>query len=152
MIANFPKQPRDNEKRQRQVRFNEKGNRACENGKNNEEHKIYAYMARMSSNDERSSEKYGDSSQLTNWILDSGATCHFRCVSEDHTIAKCPKPPKDNEKRQRQVRFNEKGNRACENGENNDEHKIYTSMARMSSNDERSSEKYGDSSQLTNWI
>ena len=32
-------------------------------------------MARMSSNDERKSEKYGDSSQLTNWILDSGATC-----------------------------------------------------------------------------
>ena len=31
----------------------------------------------MSSNDERSSEKYGDSSQLTNWILDSGATCHM---------------------------------------------------------------------------
>ena len=34
-------------------------------------------MARMSINDERSSEKYGDSSQLTNWILDSGATCHM---------------------------------------------------------------------------
>ena len=34
-------------------------------------------MAGMSSNDERSSEKYGDSSQLTNWILDSGATCHM---------------------------------------------------------------------------
>ena len=34
-------------------------------------------MERMSSNDERSSEKYGDSSQLTNWILDSGATCHM---------------------------------------------------------------------------
>ena len=27
-------------------------------------------MARMSSNDERSIEKYGDSSQLTNWVLD----------------------------------------------------------------------------------
>ena len=34
-------------------------------------------MARMSSNDERKSEKYGDSSQLTNCILDSGATCHM---------------------------------------------------------------------------
>ena len=31
----------------------------------------------MSSNDERSSEKYGDSSQLTNCILDLGATCHM---------------------------------------------------------------------------
>ena len=33
----------------------------------------------------------------------------YICGSEDHVIAKCPKPPKDNEKRQRQVRFNEKG-------------------------------------------
>ena len=76
----------------------------------------------------------------------------FRCGSEYHTIAKCTKPTKDNEKRQKQVRFNEKVNRACNNGKNNDDHKIYASMARMSSNDERSSEKYGDSLQLTNWI
>ena len=76
----------------------------------------------------------------------------FRCGSEDHMIAKCPKPPKDNKKRRRQVRFNEKGNRACDNGKNNDDHKIYISMARMSVNYERKSEKYGDSSQLTNWI
>ena len=34
-------------------------------------------MARMSSNDEHSSEKYGDSLQLTNLILDSGATLHM---------------------------------------------------------------------------
>ena len=34
-------------------------------------------MERMSSNYERSSENYGDSSQLTNSILDSGATCHI---------------------------------------------------------------------------
>ena len=34
-------------------------------------------MARMSSDDERKSGKYGDSSQWTNWILDSGATCHM---------------------------------------------------------------------------
>ena len=40
----------------------------------------------------------------------------FRCGSEDHMIAKCPKPPKDNDKRRRQVHFNEKGNRACDNG------------------------------------
>ena len=70
----------------------------------------------------------------------------FRCGSEDHMITKFPKPPKDNDKRQRQVRFNGKGNRACDNGKNNDDHKIYASMARMSSNDERKSEKYGDSS------
>ena len=34
-------------------------------------------MARMSSNDKRKSVKYGDSSQLTNWILDSEATFHM---------------------------------------------------------------------------
>ena len=34
-------------------------------------------MARMSNNDECPSENFGDSSQLTNWILDSGATFHM---------------------------------------------------------------------------
>ena len=59
----------------------------------------------------------------------------FRFVSEDHMIAKCPKPPKDNEKQRNQVRFNEKVNHARDNGENNDDHKIYASMVRISSND-----------------
>ena len=57
--------------------MNEKGNRACDNGKNNDDQKIYTSMAHMSSNDERSNGKYGDSSKLTNWILDLGATCHM---------------------------------------------------------------------------
>ena len=57
--------------------MNEKGNRACDNGQNNDDHKVYRSMAQMSSNNKRSSEKYGDSSQLTNWILDSGATCYM---------------------------------------------------------------------------
>ena len=35
-------------------------------------------MARMSGNDECPSEKFGDSSQFTNWILDSVATCHMK--------------------------------------------------------------------------
>ena len=34
-------------------------------------------MARMSSNNERKSENYGASSQLTNRILDLGGTCHM---------------------------------------------------------------------------
>ena len=34
-------------------------------------------MERMSSDDKRKSVKYGDSLQLTNWILDSGETCHM---------------------------------------------------------------------------
>ena len=63
----------------------------------------------------------------------------FRCGSEDHMIPKCPKPPKDNEKRQKQVRLNENVNRACDNGEDNDDHKIYAYMARMSSDDESKS-------------
>ena len=50
----------------------------------------------------------------------------FRCGSEDHMIAKCPK----------QVCFNEKGNYACDNDENNSDCEIYASMTRMSSNDE----------------
>ena len=50
----------------------------------------------------------------------------FRCGSEDHIIAICPN----------QVCFNEKGNRACDNVENNGDCEIYASMARMSSNDE----------------
>ena len=36
----------------------------------------------------------------------------FRCGSEDHLIEKCTKPSKDNEKQRKQIRFNEKGNRA----------------------------------------
>ena len=34
-------------------------------------------MVRMSGNDEYLSGNFGDISQLTNWILDSGATCHM---------------------------------------------------------------------------
>ena len=34
-------------------------------------------MARMSSGEKRENKNYGDSLQLTNWILDSGATCHM---------------------------------------------------------------------------
>ena len=64
-------------KLRKQVRFNEKGNCAYDNGKDNDDQKIYASMARMSSDDKHKSVKYGDSLQLTNWILDSGATCHM---------------------------------------------------------------------------
>ena len=34
-------------------------------------------MARISGNDECPGGNFGDSSQSTNWILDSGATCHM---------------------------------------------------------------------------
>ena len=69
----------------------------------------------------------------------------FRCGSEDNIIAKCPKPPKKFEKRQKKVCFNEKYNRSCNNGKNNNDQKIYASMARMSSNDECPSENFGES-------
>ena len=39
--------------------------------------KIYVSMARMSGNDEFPSGNFGDSSQLTDQILDSGETCHM---------------------------------------------------------------------------
>ena len=77
MIAKCTKPPKDSEKRRKQVFLNEKDNRACDNGKDNYDHKIYASMARMYSDDERKSVKYGDSSQLTNWILDLGPTCNM---------------------------------------------------------------------------
>ena len=34
-------------------------------------------MAQMSNDEVSKNKDYGDSSQLTNWILDSGATCHM---------------------------------------------------------------------------
>ena len=77
MIAKCSKPPEDNGKRRKQVCFNEKSNRAYDNGEDNDDHKIYASMAQMPSDDEHKSVKYGDSSQLTNWILDLGATCHM---------------------------------------------------------------------------
>ena len=76
----------------------------------------------------------------------------FRCGSEDLLISKCLKPPKYNEKRRRQVRFNEKGNRSFRNGKNNSDQKKYESVARMSGNNECPSETFGDSLQLTNWV
>ena len=57
--------------------MNEKVNSACDNGKNNSDQKIYESMGRMYGNDEFPSGNFGDSSQLTDWILDSGATCHM---------------------------------------------------------------------------
>ena len=76
----------------------------------------------------------------------------FSCGSQDHLLEKCMKPPKDDEKQRKQVLFNEKGNRACDNGKNNSDQKIYACIARMSGNDECPSEHFGDSSQFTNWI
>ena len=55
----------------------EKGNRACDNEKNNSYQNIYACMACMSGNDKCTSGNVGDSSQLNDWILDPGAMFHI---------------------------------------------------------------------------
>ena len=83
MIKICPNPPKDNKKQQNKVRFNGKGDRACNNSKNNSDQNIYASMARMSRNDECSSQNFGDSSQLTNWILDSGTTFHTTTYDSD---------------------------------------------------------------------
>ena len=81
LIERGPKPRKGNGKRQKQVCFSEIGNCAfqkeCDNGKNINDQNIYASMARMSDNDKSSSRDFGDIYQLTNWILDSGATCHM---------------------------------------------------------------------------
>ena len=50
----------------------------------------------------------------------------------------------------KQVGFNEKGNRACDNGENNSDQNIYVSMVRISGNDKCPSGNFGEILQLTN--
>ena len=76
----------------------------------------------------------------------------FRCGSEDHMIAKYPNPPKDSEKRRKSEKSKEKSNCACDNRDDDDELKVYASMARMYNDDVRENKDYGNSSQLTNWI
>ena len=43
-------------------------------------------MAHMSGNNECLSKTFGESSQLTNWILDSEATCHMTSKVSDFII------------------------------------------------------------------
>ena len=75
----------------------------------------------------------------------------FRCGSENHLIAKCPKPPKDGEKKNGK-KDKEKGNSAKDYSDDEDDLKVYAYMSRMSNDDLSKSKDYGDSSQLTNWI
>ena len=65
------------EKKRKSDKSKEKGNSAKENSDDDDDLKVYASMARMSNDDVRKNTDYGDSLQLTNWILDSGATCHM---------------------------------------------------------------------------
>ena len=83
---------------------------------------------------------------LSNKHSDRPARKCFRCRSEDHLIAKFPKPPKDSEKRRKSEKSKERGNRACDNINDDNDLKLYASMARMSSEDKRENKDYGDSS------
>ena len=69
----------------------------------------------------------------------------FKCRYLDHHIAKFSKPPKDNEKWQKKVCFNERGKSAsqkeCEIGNNVNDQKIYELMEQMSG-DERNPGRY----------
>ena len=47
------------------------------NGDNDNNQKIYAYIACILDNDESKRRYFGDSSQMTSWLLDSGATRHI---------------------------------------------------------------------------
>ena len=53
------------------------------NGDNDNYQKIYASMARISGNGKNFSIYFGGSLQLTNFILDSGATCHMKLQVSD---------------------------------------------------------------------
>ena len=77
LIVKFPKPPKENEKRRKQASLDERDNRSCDNIKNNSDQKTYAYMERMSDNDECPSGNFCDGSQLTNWVLDYGALYHI---------------------------------------------------------------------------
>ena len=81
LVAKYPKPPKDNKKRQNKVRLIERGNNlsqeGCEKSDNDNDQRIYEPLEQMYGNDESPSRYFGDSSQLTNWILDSGATCHM---------------------------------------------------------------------------
>ena len=73
-ISKIPKPTKDNEEWRKTFRFKERGNRASQkcskNGDDDNDQNIYASMAYMSSNDEISIRDFGDSLQLTNWIID----------------------------------------------------------------------------------
>ena len=76
-IIKCPKPPKDGKKKRKSVHFKEKSNSAEDNSNNDDDLKVYAYMEQIYNDDVRENKDYGNSSQLTNWILDSGATCHI---------------------------------------------------------------------------
>ena len=86
-------------------------------------------------------EKARSAGTSSNKNSDCPARKCFRCGSEDHMIAKCPKPPKDSEKRRKSEKSKEKGNRACNNSDDDNDLRVYTYMERISSDDKHKSHK-----------
>ena len=72
-IAKFTKPTKYNKKQKNKVRFNERGNSALqkesENCDDDNDQYIYVLMACMSGNDKSSGRDFGESLQLTYWIL-----------------------------------------------------------------------------------
>ena len=99
----------------------------------------------MFQNIRKEKEKARSAGTLSNKNSDRPARKCVRCGSEDHLIAKCIKPPKDSEKRRKSDNSKEKGNSAKDNSNDDNDLKVYASMARMSSDDKRESKDYGDS-------
>ena len=91
-------------------------------------------------------EKARSAGTSSNKNSDRPACKCFRCGSEYHLIAKCPKPPKGSEKRRKSDISKEKGNSAKGNSDDDGDLKLYASMAGMSNDDERTIKDYGDSS------
>ena len=101
---------------------------------------------------EKKKEKARSAGTSSNENLDRPARKFFRCGSEDHLIVKCPKPPKYSEKRRKSDKAKEKGNSAKDNSDDDNDLKVYASMARISNDDIIENKDYGNSSQLTNCI
>ena len=80
-------------------------------------------------------EKARSAGTSSNKNSDRPARKCFRCVSEDHLIAKCPNPPKDSEKRRMSDKSKEKDNSAKDNSDDDNDLKVYASMERMSNDD-----------------
>ena len=99
----------------------------------------------MFQKDQKGKIKTRAAGDLDNRRTERTARKYFRCGSEDHLIKKFPKPPKENKKPRKKIRFNEKVNRACNNRKNNSDQNIYEYMERMSGNDKFTSGNFGDS-------
>ena len=89
-------------------------------------------MEKCFKNIRKEKEKARSAGTSSNKNSDRPARKCFRGGYEDHMIAKFPKPPKDSEKRCKSERSKEKCNCACDNSNDENDLKVYASMARMS--------------------